>query len=177
MYRIAALTSLLLEQFHQFTPQVEIDLARKIEEKGGFEAMKSNDFLLRDLDGFQGGFASGMKQRSSSKAVREASASYEKKTRGVNERSSQRSTFTLQDLKDELHEDWETAIRKNMETFEGKFALQQRHLQLALSKFIREENNRLIDEVNKGPHDQIKNKVCLSIYSVMSRTHLPYSRN
>ncbi len=51
-------------------------------------------------------------------------------------------------------------MQKNMETFEGKFALHQRQLQEELARFIREENNRLIDEVNKGPHDKIKNEVC-----------------
>lgn len=69
------------------------------------------------------------------------------------------STLTLQDLKDELHEDWESAIARNMETFEGKFALYQRQLQDELSRVMREESNRVIDELNKGPHDKIKNKV------------------
>ena len=40
-------------------------------------------------------------------------------------RTAKGSTFTLQDLKDELFEDWEAAVRRNMETFEGKFALYQ----------------------------------------------------
>ena len=69
------------------------------------------------------------------------------------------STFTLQDLKDELHEDWESAIAKNMETFEGKFALYQRQLQEELSRTMREESSRIIDELNRGPHDKIKDKV------------------
>ncbi len=70
------------------------------------------------------------------------------------------STFTLQDLKDELFEDWESAIRRNMETFEGKFALYQRQLQEELMKNMQEGTNRIIDELNRGPHDKIKNEVC-----------------
>ena len=46
-----------------------------------------------------------------------------------------------------------------MKTFEGKFALYQRQLQDELSHVMREESNRVIDELNKGPHDKIKNKV------------------
>ena len=69
------------------------------------------------------------------------------------------STYTLQDLKDELHEDWESAITRNMETFEGKFALYQRQLQDELSRVMRDESSRVIDELNKGPHDKIKNQV------------------
>ncbi len=159
--RVAALTALLRDQFCHFTPENEIELARKVEEKGGVQAVKNNDFLLRELDDFQGGADSGMKKGASSKTGG-GSANHATKTESVNERSAQRSTFTLQDLKDELHEDWDTALKENLKTFEGKFALQQRHLEQALSKFIHEENNRLIDEVNKGPHDKIKNEVCLS---------------
>lgn len=73
-----------------------------------------------------------------------------------------RSRYTLQELKDELHEDWESAIKKNMETFEGKFALYQRQLQDELSRVMKEESNRVIDELNKGPHDKIKDKVRVS---------------
>ena len=72
-----------------------------------------------------------------------------------------RSTYTLADLREELREDSDVAIRKNFETFQGKFALQQRQLQEELTKVIREENNRLIDAVNAGPHDLIKHEVCL----------------
>ena len=69
------------------------------------------------------------------------------------------STFTLQDLKDELFEPWESAVRRNMETFEGKFALYQRQLQEELTRTMQEGTNRIIDELNRGPHDKIKNEV------------------
>lgn len=46
-----------------------------------------------------------------------------------------------------------------METFEGKFALYQRQLQEELAKTMQEETNRIIDELNRGPHDKIKNEV------------------
>lgn len=74
-------------------------------------------------------------------------------------RSVKEATLTLQDLKDELHEGLEAAVQKNMETFEGKFTLYQRQLQEELARFIREENNRIVDELNKGPHDKIKDDV------------------
>ncbi|THH02037.1 hypothetical protein EW026_g779 [Hermanssonia centrifuga] len=168
--KVAALTALLRDQFCHFTPENEIELARKVEEKGGVQAVKNNDFLLRELDDFQGGADSGMKKGASSKTGG-GSANHATKTESVNERSAQRSTFTLQDLKDELHEDWDTALKENLKTFEGKFALQQRHLEQALSKFIHEENNRLIDEVNKGPHDKIKNEELKMIWKEMVRNN------
>ena len=80
-------------------------------------------------------------------------------------RSVKESAFTLQDLKDELHEGCEVAVRKNMETFEGKFALYQRQLQEELSRVIREENSLIIDELNRGPHDKIKDEVRIIIIS------------
>ena len=50
-----------------------------------------------------------------------------------------------------------------METFEGKFALYQRQLQEELAKSMEENTSRIIDELNRGPHDKIKNEV--SVYS------------
>ena len=74
-------------------------------------------------------------------------------------RTAKGSTFTLQDLKDELFEDWNTAIRNNMETFAGKFALYQRQLQEELTRTMEEGTSRIIDELNRGAHDKIKNEV------------------
>lgn len=46
-----------------------------------------------------------------------------------------------------------------METFEGKFALYQRQLQEELTKTMQEGTSRIIDELNRGAHDKIKNEV------------------
>lgn len=69
------------------------------------------------------------------------------------------STFTMQDLKDELHEDWQATVEKHMKTFEGKFDLYQRQLTEELHKTVKSESDRVINELSKGPHDKIKNKV------------------
>lgn len=79
-------------------------------------------------------------------------------------RTTKGSTFTLQDLKDELFEDWDSAVRRNMETFEGKFALYQRQLQEELTRAMEEGTSRIIDELNKGAHDKINNEVCASSF-------------
>ena len=54
-----------------------------------------------------------------------------------------------------------------METFEGKFALYQRQLQDELSRVMRDESSRIIDELNRGPHDKIKDKELREIWKEM----------
>ena len=150
--RIEGLTSKLLEMFKQLTPPEEIDLARRVQTKGGINAVKDNDHILREL-----------LQESSDRDDKGHSLTSEVRDRDAKNmsaaRTKPRSTYTLSDLKEELFEDSDAAIKKNFLTFEYKFALQQRQLQEELTKVIREENDRVIDAVNRGPHDLIKHEV------------------
>lgn len=158
--RLTALTERLMDMFKELTPSGEIELANKVREKGGAQAVRENDASLRELSEFETTSVDG-KRIPKGGAVKDANE-HTPKTLGVKPQADKRATSrsTLQDLKDELREDWDTAVSHNMEIFEGKFALHQRQLQEELSRVIREENNRVIDEVNKGPHDLIKHPVC-----------------
>ena len=53
------------------------------------------------------------------------------------------------------------SVQKNWVTFEGKFQLHTRQLQDELTKTINEGNSRVIKAVKEGPHDRIKNPVCI----------------
>lgn len=48
-----------------------------------------------------------------------------------------------------------------MQTFEGKFNLYQRQLKDELSRVMNEGTARVIDELNRGPHDKIKNEASM----------------
>ncbi|PSS05479.1 hypothetical protein PHLCEN_2v3761 [Hermanssonia centrifuga] len=148
---------MVIEVFRkEWTPWGESQLARKVEEKGGVKFVENSDTMLSELANWDAGAGAGQKETNG--------AGHAARLQG---RTVKSSSLTLQDLKDELFEDWESAVQKNMETFEGKFALHQRQLQEELARFIREENNRLIDEVNKGPHDKIKNEELKAIWKEM----------
>ncbi|KAJ3543517.1 hypothetical protein NM688_g5844 [Phlebia brevispora] len=163
--KIADLTSKLTEMFKEFTPQSELELARRVQEKGGLMAIKDNDAVLRELNDFATADARGFSKAGGPRAQSGHGGKISGK-QGTESRTS--STFSLQDLKSELREDWDTAVSNNMQVFAGKFALQQRQLQEELSRIIHEEQNRLIDEVNKGPHDLIKDKELKALWKEMS---------
>ncbi|KAJ3537236.1 hypothetical protein NM688_g6718 [Phlebia brevispora] len=136
----------------EWTPSNEQQLARKIEEKGGAKFVQNNDAALSELALLDNAASSDQKSGPAAK---------------LQGRTVQGSTFTLQDLKDELFEDVDSAIRRNMETFEGKFALYQRQLQEELTKTMQEGTSRIIDELNRGPHDKIKNEELRNIWKEM----------
>ena len=148
---------MLLEMFKQMTPEDEQKLARRVEEKGGAHAVRENDKLLREfLDGGDDkkrGGRSGPPGKDQTEQV--------VKSQGNNSRPDTRNTssYSMDRLRADLHEDWDDAVKSNLAVFEGKFALQQRQIQEELSRFIRDENNRVIDAVSKGPHDLIKHEV------------------
>lgn len=138
--------------FAQLTPPDEAYLARRVNMRGGAKRVMEDDLLLRefmDEDSDQ-----------NNRAHLDSGGSKHATTA----QSKPRSTYTLADLHDELREDSDVAIRKNFETFQGKFALQQRQLQEELTKVIREENNRILDAVTAGPHDLIKHEVRLRLF-------------
>ncbi len=89
-----------------------------------------------------------------------------------------KKAMTLDELKMELREDVDDALEKNFETFIGKFELQVSMLQIALERYIRTENDRVIgvvkDVMTQGPHMKIKDPVRLSaIRPSMPLTSLP----
>ncbi|TCD69752.1 hypothetical protein EIP91_006288 [Steccherinum ochraceum] len=130
--------------FQKFISSDEVKIAEKI--KGNdIKSIQKNESLLRDLNDFENAI----------------------ETR-PGERNNKRSAFSAKDLRDELQEDFESAIVKNLENFEGKFVLYQRQLREELSKFIREENDRLLTAVKEGPHDRIKNEHIREIWKEMN---------
>ena len=149
--------------FKQLTPSDELALSRRIDARGGPQVVRENDLLLREFLQED----NSAEQKHISKGG--ASNDHGVKSLSSNSRASGRSSYTIHDLKEDLHEDWDTAIKNNLQTFEGKFALQQRQLQEELWKFIHEENNRVIDAVSRGPHDLIKHPELKAIWKEMVR--------
>lgn len=163
--RLDGLTARLIEMFEQLTPANELELARKVKEKGGAQVVRDNDTYLRELYEFE---TSNTDEKKHTSKGGSAENEVGFKPQASNPRSSARSSssYTIQDLKYDLHEDWDTAVSNNLQVFEGKFALQQRQLQEELSKFIHEDNNRILDAVSKGPHDLIKHEVSPLVHSL-----------
>ncbi|THH29709.1 hypothetical protein EUX98_g4473 [Antrodiella citrinella] len=137
--------ALFNQMFQKLVPPDEVKIAERIKGKGDIKTIQKNDALLRDLNDFENSLDAR-----------------------PTERASKRSVFSSKDLRDELQEDFDLAIVKNLETFEGKFVLYQKQLKEELSKFIRDENDRLLVAVREGPHDRIKNESLREIWKEMN---------
>ncbi|KAI0056627.1 hypothetical protein BV25DRAFT_1864510 [Artomyces pyxidatus] len=83
-------------------------------------------------------------------------------------RESLRSpTYGFDELKDELSDDPDTAIQKNMAPFSRKFEVQKRQIVDALTLVVRRESDRIIEEVKRGAHDRILDKAIHEIWKEM----------
>lgn len=132
--RVVFRMEVFMKMFAMNIPQNELAMRAKVAEKGDPVTVLNNDTILRELNEFEN--STSLKQGSESSA----------KIRG---------NFTVKELKDELHENLETAIHDNFQIFERKFTLHQNQLQEQLTKSLAE----VIVAVREGPHDKIKNHV------------------
>ena len=131
--------------FQKFASPEELKITDKVKGKGDIKAIQKNDALLRDLNEYENGLETRSDER------------------------GKRSAYSMKDLRDELQEDFQLAIEKNLDTFEGKFVLYHRQLKDELSKFIADENVRLLRAVREGPHDRIRNEVSWQMFAAQLR--------
>jgi hypothetical protein len=90
----------------------------------------------------------------------------------VSERTMLNSAITLKELKADLHEDWRTAVKNNMDVFQRKFSVLQKQLERDLPDFIHEESDRVIRKLRAGPHDRIYDDVSLFINLLVAYSSL-----
>ncbi len=155
--------------FSRMRSPEELRLAEVVRSKGGVDAVKNNDAVLREL-------FKAEKPPTHSKGTPVASAAGNAKAlqggdgtkdQRVSDKSVQRSEYTFSDFKVELREDWDTALQSNLEAFEGKFRLFYDQLEASLHRYMQEESNRVIEEVTKGPHNLIQEPVRLTVVGNM----------
>ncbi|KAI0826090.1 hypothetical protein BC629DRAFT_47848 [Irpex lacteus] len=156
--RLAQMSQQFALAFSQMRSPEELRLAEVVRSKGGVDAVKNNDAVLREL-------FKAEKPPTHSKGTPVASAAGNAKAlqggdgtkdQRVSDKSVQRSEYTFSDFKVELREDWDTALQSNLEAFEGKFRLFYDQLEASLHRYMQEESNRVIEEVTKGPHNLIQ---------------------
>lgn len=74
---------------------------------------------------------------------------------------------SLEDLRSELQEDLETAMKNNFELFNRKFEMQKKAIVDELSKLINRESDRVIEELSAGPYERILDKASvLTIFKI-----------
>ncbi|KAI0692702.1 hypothetical protein BC835DRAFT_1416357 [Cytidiella melzeri] len=156
--------------FRQMRPPEEVQLAEIVIARGGIQAVQTNEATLRELFKAESpanrgkGNAVGPTEDNSGKVLQNSDGS---KVQRSSKRATQRSEYTFDDFKDELREDLDTALRSNFQAFEGKFKLFYDQLEINLHRYMREESDRVISEVNKGPHDLIRDPELRMIWQEM----------
>ncbi|KAH9858598.1 hypothetical protein C2E23DRAFT_716767 [Lenzites betulinus] len=70
-------------------------------------------------------------------------------------------------VREQLYETTETAVRKNMDTFERKFTMQQRRMAEEMEGIVRNESDRVINTVLMGPHTRIKEHIIREVWMEM----------
>ncbi|KAI8983185.1 hypothetical protein BD414DRAFT_523114 [Trametes punicea] len=188
-YEIDAKIDVVIALFNRFLSAEERRLAEEVERNGGAAKVRQNDDYLKSLIALditvrRGGDkepqqgapsarekATGRK-RESVGGTRDTRAEAKDPVSKAREGTKVEASITLEDLKWELREDIDEALERNLETFLGKFELQVSMLQVALERYIREENDRIIgavtDVVTHGPHLKIKDLELRKIWQDMN---------
>ena len=145
--------------FKNMMPKEEADLAHKVDELGGAAFITHNDKVLNELylasaasTGKQGSAASvGLGVTDHFQPLDRDAKSYSAKDR----QKAGLQSDGLRELKRELVEGYDAAVKKNMATFEIKFKMFKDELTI----IMHEESDRVIKAMNSGPHELIKDEV------------------
>lgn len=159
--------------FDRFLTAEERKLAAEVEREGGATKVRQSEKSLKALLELDISIRSAptekdtrdktaIKQREGPPGVREGRpVAKDGTSRGKD--GVKQAAMPLDDLKWELREDIDDALDRNFGTFISKFELQVSLLQVALERYIRTENDRVIgavkDAVTQGPHMKIKHPV------------------
>ncbi|EKM56765.1 uncharacterized protein PHACADRAFT_172445 [Phanerochaete carnosa HHB-10118-sp] len=176
---LVVLVSLLQSALHELKSPEEILMEAKVDERGGPLSVQHNDSALRELLEFDYSLESlrnkGIRRIWSAPNL-QLDVDDAKLRPDMSERTMLNSAVVLNDVKDGLQEDWETALQRNMVVFQRKFALQRR-LQEDLSAIIHEGNDRVIQELRTGPHDGIYDEELRELWREMGwKTNVPSNR-
>ncbi|KAI9070175.1 hypothetical protein FKP32DRAFT_1586395 [Trametes sanguinea] len=164
-YDIDAKIETVITLFNRFLSVEEQYIVDEVEDKGGAAKVRQNDEDLRSLIAVQLAMRQGFNELGTFHGAPRPNKPANR-SRGValhdgrkNERYSE-APIALEDLKRDLREDVDEALARNLQTFLGKFELQVSMLQVALERYIREENDRIIgavtEVVTQGPHLKVK---------------------
>ncbi|KAJ7901712.1 hypothetical protein B0H14DRAFT_1250148 [Mycena olivaceomarginata] len=127
---------MMMKMFASFVAPEQKEMMRVVEQKGGLQACQDSDKILKELSDLEA------KSTTSLGGTSQAPKSAQK-------------TSALEDLKDDLMVDPESAIEKNLTVFSRKFEVQKRQIVDELTKVVEREGDRVISAVTAGPHDKV----------------------
>ncbi|OSD05610.1 hypothetical protein PYCCODRAFT_1464963 [Trametes coccinea BRFM310] len=186
---IEAKVDLIVSLVNRLLPDEERRIAEEVAAHGGVAGVSRNDDYLKSLLALDIAMqqASEEQDLASSSLSREATAGPQHRT-ALRRRDSMRSrgldlilrhkssiteaSITLEAFKLELQEDIDDALKQNLHSFLDKFEHQITTVQIALERYIREENDRIIgavtDVVTYGPHLKVNDPELREVWQNMN---------
>ncbi|RPD59334.1 hypothetical protein L227DRAFT_576182 [Lentinus tigrinus ALCF2SS1-6] len=168
---IQAKLDVVIALFSRLVNPEEQKIAAEVDKKGGASKIRPmDDTTLKSLIDLEVSVRGGPEDNSD----KDAKQAQEKQPGSIQRAKAgmtTKKTYSLDELKSELREDVDDALERNFQTFIGKFELQVSMLQIALERYIRTENDRVIgavtDVVRQGPHMKIKDPELRQIWQDM----------
>ena len=140
----------LKAMFEQLVSPEQKELAATVAANGGVTALRNNDKMLLGLE------------RTASKAPGAPSAEGHRSPWAKPGDRSQ----DADDLKMDIFEDPDAAVEKNQAVYFRKFEAQKRQIIDELTFVVKRESDRVIQEMKGGPHERIRDRVCVSYPSL-----------
>ena len=149
----------LKAMFEQLVSPEQKELAATVAANGGVKALRNNNEMLLGLE------------RTASKAPGAPSAEGHRSSWAKTGDRSQ----NVNDLKMDIFEDPDAAVEKNQAVYFRKFETQKRQIVDELTFVIKRESDRVIQEMKGGPHERIRDRVCVSYPSLKRLIINPHS--
>src|SRR6266702_699856 len=131
--------------FEQFVSPEQKQLAVTVAANGGVKAIRNNNKMLLALE------------KTASKALSAPSAEGHRQPRAM---ASDTNT-NADDLRTDIFEDPDAAVEKNQIVYFRKFEAQKRQIIDELTFVVKRESDRVIQEMKGGPHERIRDRVCV----------------
>jgi hypothetical protein len=139
--------NVLKAMFELLVSPEQKQLAATVAANGGVRALRNNDKMLLGLE---------------STASKAPSATLAKGHRAKPGDGIQNAD----DLRTDIFEDPDAAVEKNQAVYFRKFEAQKRQIIDELTFVIQRESDRVIQEIKGGPHERIRDRVCVSYPSL-----------
>ena len=133
----------LKAMFEQLVSPEQKQLAATVAANGGVKALRSNDKMLLELE------------RTASKASCAPSAEEHRAPWAKPGDTNQNAD----DLRTDIFEDPDAAVKKNQTVYFRKFEAQKRQIIDELTLVVKRESDRVIQEIKGGPHERIRDRV------------------
>ena len=138
--------------FEQLVSPEQKQLSDLVEAKGGIKVLRNDDKMLLDLEK-TASKASGSANVEGHRARRTKSAIADSKVK--------------KDLKRDIFEDPDTAVKKNWVMFSRKFEAQKNQIIDELAFVVRHEGDRVIQELKGKAHERIRDGVGLFLLAAL----------